>query len=75
MVDHLYLIHDNLLTMKKGIKVSSSYSSQETFVALLSLHEKSPNAPFFLIRIILSVKIQENTHQKNSVFRLISRIA
>ena len=75
MVGHLYLIHDNLITMKKGIKVSSSYSSQGTFVALLSLREKCPNAPFFLVRIFLPVKIQENNDQKNSVFRLISRIA
>ena len=40
----------------------------------VTLREKCPNTEFFLVRIFLySVRIQENTDQKNSVFVHFSR--
>ena len=45
-----------------------------SYIYILTLCKKCPNTEFLLVRISLySVRIQENTDQKNSVFRHFSR--
>ena len=66
---HIPNFEDGRVLTRAHFKYSSSPIHNIVKMPFYSLHEKCQNMEYFLVRILLySVRIQENTDPKNSVF-------
>ena len=72
--ENLFSLILSLSWTKNVYKYILKFKQNITYTKFQYLREKCPNTEFFLVRIFLySVRIQENTDKKNSVFGHFSR--